>query len=168
MRVEGWIRTLGNWGLKLCQHGVTTDQLRWSTAMKGCSPSVAREAKIHIFIQNACLKTLKTILLKKYIDHDVWQKPTQYCNYPSIKNKLKTKTSILLACSPHSLVTIKQTKKINGSNASHCCPSGLTPALHSHGKRNGLNKESARGHDHSRRVNYLIMWKQCHSCNLTL
>ena len=70
--------------------------------MKGCSPSVAREVKIHIFTQNACLKTLKTILLKKYIDYDVWQKPTQYYNYPSIKNKLKTKTSILLV---HSIIS---------------------------------------------------------------
>ena len=27
-----------------------------------------------------------------YLIHaDVWQKPTQYCNYPSIKNKVKKK-----------------------------------------------------------------------------
>lgn len=70
--------------------------------MKECSPSVAREVKIHIFTQNACLKTLKTVLLKKYIDHDEWQKPTQYSNYLSIENKLKTKTSILVAHSPTS------------------------------------------------------------------
>ena len=28
------------------------------------------------------------------IHADVWQKPTQYCNYPSIKNKLKKEEKI--------------------------------------------------------------------------
>ena len=29
------------------------------------------------------------ICILRLIHVDVWQKPTQYCNYPSIKNKLR-------------------------------------------------------------------------------
>ena len=32
---------------------------------------------------------MKTLTVKKKMM--IWQKPTQYCNYPSIKNKLRRK-----------------------------------------------------------------------------
>ena len=37
------------------------------------------------------LKREGTYIYQWLIHVDVWQKPTQYCNYPSIKNKLRKK-----------------------------------------------------------------------------
>lgn len=62
MKVAGWVGTLVNREHKACLHGVTTDQLHWSVAMRESPRSVAREAQIQNFTHNVCFKTLTSLL----------------------------------------------------------------------------------------------------------